>query len=68
MAGVDVNIKKAVGKQPEFTANWAIVREWSEASRYEIMSQEKAAELIRAITDPQNGVIAWLNGNLPSIV
>lgn len=40
--------------------SWTIVRVWSEAERYAARTQAEAADLVTAIADPQNGVLAWL--------
>jgi hypothetical protein len=44
-----------------FAKNWFIVRNWSEASRYDgSITPEQASNLFRAVTDEANGVLAWL--------
>ena len=40
---------------------WALVVSWNEDARYETRRSKKAAaDLYEAITDPTNGVLAWL--------
>ena len=41
-------------------ANWAIVKDWNEASRYNRWSRAKARDLINAITSEPDGVLAWI--------
>jgi HEPN domain-containing protein len=41
-------------------ANWSIVKDWNESSRYNRWTKVKARELFEAITEPQHGVLAWI--------
>lgn len=41
-------------------SNWALVRQWSEQSRYNFPTQTAAAQLLAAVADPQHGVLPWL--------
>ncbi|HEX7681717.1 MAG TPA: HEPN domain-containing protein [Thermoanaerobaculia bacterium] len=44
-----------------FAKNWTLVKDWSEASRYDTSITESAAiALVRAVTDPTDGVLTWL--------
>ncbi|HEV7486513.1 MAG TPA: HEPN domain-containing protein [Thermoanaerobaculia bacterium] len=44
-----------------FATNWVIVRNWSEASRYDAsIMPAKAARFFVAVTDETDGVLAWL--------
>jgi len=43
-----------------FAVNWATVRDWSEEARYQIYTEQQAQDLLRAITDPVDGVMTWL--------
>jgi HEPN domain-containing protein len=45
---------------PRFNANWLIVLQWSEQSRYERRSQPEAENMIAAITDANHGVRPWI--------
>ena len=58
-AGLKV-IHKAAMQQQEFANNWKTVTEWKTISRYESRSQQKAEELLKAITDRKFGVLPWL--------
>lgn len=40
--------------------NWIIVKEWSEQSRYERNTEEKAKAMFLAVTDSDEGVLQWL--------
>ena len=53
--------QEEVGRSLSFAENWGIVKDWSEASRYNAAITETAAGvLFLAVTDPTNGVLAWL--------
>lgn len=43
-----------------FGSNWTIVSEWSEAARYRTWSQAEASALLRALVEPDDGVLSWL--------
>lgn len=45
---------------PALEANWIIVKDWNERSRYQRHVQVKAQNLINAITDVANGVLPWI--------
>ncbi|CAD5915077.1 HEPN domain-containing protein [Planktothrix agardhii] len=45
---------------PDFSFQWLIVKDWSETSRYQTYNQEKAHLIYSAITDPNHGVLKWL--------
>lgn len=46
---------------PEFSANWAVVKDWSGEKRYEkTIPQTTARDLLDAITTKQYGVLKWL--------
>lgn len=40
--------------------NWLHVKGWSEKSRYEQKTQAEAQQLFDAITDPNDGVLTWI--------
>lgn len=43
-----------------FKVNWATIKDWSEETRYQVHTQNKARDLLSAINDPTSGVMAWL--------
>jgi HEPN domain-containing protein len=53
-------ILKEMQCEQEFARNWTIVREWSEAVRYDIVSQSKSEAMHIAMTDTKIGVYRWL--------
>jgi hypothetical protein len=54
-------LKDAKSRDKTVATYWAVVVTWSEDARYETArSREEAADLYEAVTDPANGVLAWL--------
>jgi HEPN domain-containing protein len=45
---------------PALRANWLIVNDWTETSRYSTTSHWDAKKLYKAITDKANGVMPWI--------
>ncbi len=46
---------------PALQANWALIADWDETKRYDTgVPRSMAENLIKAIEDPQNGVLQWL--------
>jgi HEPN domain-containing protein len=60
-AGLKAKFIKKTGKNSAFSTNWAIVKDWSESSRYENnKNQLRAENMLSAIKNPQNGILPWL--------
>jgi hypothetical protein len=60
IAGLGTEHAEYAEQDAIFRQNWGIVRQWNEEARYQTFTQEQAAKLLTAITDPQNGVLQWL--------
>jgi hypothetical protein len=42
-------------------SQWEIVRDWTEASRYDVATTEEAArDMLAAVGDENNGILVWL--------
>lgn len=41
-------------------ANWAIVKDWSEQTRYLVNTEKQARDLYRALTARNDGVLWWM--------
>jgi len=52
--------KTDTAANPALGKNWLIVKDWSEKSRYQSASHQKAKKLYNAITDNVNGVMQWI--------
>ena len=57
-------LREALGLEPlaSLQDRWIIVKEWSEAARYEEWSEARARDLIGAVNDEQ-GVLTWLKAH-----
>jgi HEPN domain-containing protein len=61
LAGLELELKNRLKSPPKFDSNWGHVTKWSEEKRYVThVSAKDARDLCRAITNPRNGVLAWL--------
>ena len=59
VAKLDKELKSLLN-DANFSLRWLEVRDWSEESRYQTHSQQKALDIHLAITDPTHGVLQWL--------
>ncbi|OIP70032.1 MAG: DNA-binding protein [Oscillatoriales cyanobacterium CG2_30_40_61] len=59
VAGLDRELKSLLNDRV-FSSRWSEVRDWSEESRYKKNNQQKAHDIYLAITDPNHGVLQWL--------
>lgn len=39
---------------------WSVLKQWTEASRYEVCDQKKAQDIYQAIADRKHGVLQWV--------
>ncbi|PJB78551.1 MAG: DNA-binding protein [Armatimonadetes bacterium CG_4_9_14_3_um_filter_58_7] len=61
VAGLKPDLLQREKDDAEFSFNWAVAKNWSEASRYECTIEEtRAHDLYHAVTDNNAGVLAWL--------
>lgn len=60
LAGLKEHLNEATKGDPTLAANWAFVAGWKETSRYEIIDPFSADRMLRAIGDPDAGVMKWL--------
>ena len=61
VAGLKQKLKEQEEQDENFKLNWAVAKDWSEASRYESFIEEnKARDLYKAITDNESGILSWL--------
>lgn len=59
VAKLDTQLKSLLN-DPNFALGWLEVRDWSEESRYQKHDRQKALNIYSAITDPNHGVLQWL--------
>lgn len=51
---------KSLLNDPDFSLRWSLVKDWSEESRYQTHNRQEALDIYSAITDPNHGVLQWL--------
>ena len=60
VAGLDQDLKKQSSQDGDFGVNWTLVKDWTEASRYEVWKLPQARDLYQAVVDQRHGVLQWL--------
>jgi hypothetical protein len=60
VAGLEDDLAARVKADQKFERFWDTVEVWSEQSRYRRYSARSAEELLTAVANEQNGVIAWI--------
>jgi HEPN domain-containing protein len=61
LADLKRELDRALATNPGMNANWIIVRDWSEESRYESgRTTQDAQDLLTAIEDQAGGILPWL--------
>jgi hypothetical protein len=59
-AGLRAELEKEQDSNPGFAGSWAIVSNWSEQTRYEIIDPTTAQVFLVAVVDPTFGVFRWI--------
>lgn len=59
-AGLSKQIEIDAKANRTFATYWEVCKAWSEASRYETHSSERAQDLLRALQDTTDGVLPWI--------
>src|SRR5262245_58465737 len=59
-SGLLPQFKEDVHADVQLAANWGIVAQWSESSRYQTWDIISATASIEAIRDPDHGVFQWV--------
>ncbi len=61
VAGLSREFAKACRANSDLNLNWAVVKDWSESSRYDIgITAAQAKDLLSACTSRKNGVLTWI--------
>lgn len=60
VAGLHRDLEERMRGDAQFAVNWAIVKDWTEDSRYRTHEEALANDLVNAIADSDSGVLAWL--------
>jgi hypothetical protein len=59
-ADLKPDLDAATAANTQLSANWGVVKDWNEGSRYEQFDEAKARGLYDAITNDPDGVILWI--------
>jgi HEPN domain-containing protein len=60
IARLRVELERECASNERFAANWFLVRDWSEQSRYELTQMDDARYLVEAIEHPTEGILTWI--------
>jgi HEPN domain-containing protein len=60
LAGLQSPLNTDCAADPALSANWAEVKDWTEASRYARKTRDQALRLYKAITEPKHGILPWI--------
>jgi hypothetical protein len=60
VAELKTELEETLQADPTVEASWAIVKDWSEESRYEKRTLQEAEILLRAIQDEKRGLLPWI--------
>jgi hypothetical protein len=59
-AGLKVDRDGLSSTNKAFQGYWAVAKDWTEKSRYDVKTESQAKELIEAITHDPDGVLPWI--------
>jgi hypothetical protein len=60
-AGLEQSLNAEIRNNPQFSANWGVVKEWNETSRYSATTTMiEARDMVRAVSAHTNGVLRWI--------
>jgi len=60
IAGLEPDLNQEIQRNPDFERNWAVVKDWSEESRYEKHTDKEAKDLCAAVVNRKDGVLEWI--------
>ncbi len=61
LAGVGSDLERDMKASPALQVNWAIVKDWSEAARYDMsITKAQAKDLYSACTARRTGILPWI--------
>jgi len=60
-AGLKADLDNQLIKDKNMEVNWALVKDWTEASRYEERTKTEAQNLYDAVVDKKHGVLQWIS-------
>lgn len=60
VAGLNDSLVQEMSIDADFASKWNVVKDWSEASRYEEWSATQATAMVHSVGDPTSGVLRWI--------
>src|SRR5206468_5045876 len=61
LAGVEADLGRDTKANPALQLNWAVVKDWSEETRYDIgITRAQARDLYSACTTRRAGILPWI--------
>ena len=60
VAGLQAALSLEMQRDRDSEVNWAMVKDWSESSRYERHDARAAKSIHKAVADDRHGVLRWL--------
>lgn len=59
-AGLQPSLEAESKADPQFRANWDVVKDWKVNSRYVGWDKKEAQDMVRAVSESRHGVLRWL--------
>ena len=59
VAGLTLSLNAEMNHSPAFATYWAVVKDWTETSRYQVIPNTLATDMLRALT-ARTGVLHWV--------
>lgn len=63
LAELEEQWERDIAANDTLAANWLIVKDWNEESRYQQKTQAEVESLFRAAADNENGVMQWIRSH-----
>jgi hypothetical protein len=60
LAGLATELRQRRQSNPRFDSNWAIAANWTEEARYEVTDSMRAAAMLDAVLNEEDGLLPWL--------
>jgi HEPN domain-containing protein len=63
LASLETAFDSEAKADPDLFANWDVVKDWKESSRYARKTKAEAEQLFDAINDKKHGVLSWIRSH-----
>lgn len=61
LAGLEQQLKKDMDTNPSLKTNWAVIKDWSESSRYKTnITQKDATSIYSSCNSRKDGILPWI--------